>query len=132
MFKFLGCLWAAPATLLGLLLAPLALCGGSAHVNVGVIEIQGGQLNSLFRRRVPFFGNGAAMTLGHVILARNQACMESSRGHERVHVQQFERWGVFLFPAYVIAGLIAKHRGLDPHLHNTFEQEAYNANSNTK
>lgn len=120
-----GYTWAAPITAFGLLFALLALWGGSVRAVDGIIEMQGGLLDRLFRLRLPLFGSGAALTLGHVILARNQACLERSRAHERTHVKQFEQWGVFLLPAYMLAGQWARLRGLDPYLHNPFEQQAY-------
>jgi hypothetical protein len=65
------------------------------------------------------------MALGHVILARDKACLERSNRHERVHVRQFERWGVFLLPVYVLVGWWLVLQGRDPHLDHPFEQEAY-------
>jgi hypothetical protein len=76
-------------------------------------------------RRLLWRGGGAAMTFGHVILGRNQACLDRSRAHELVHVRQFERWGPLLLPLYVLAGWEVWRRGLDPHLDNPFELEAY-------
>ncbi len=71
------------------------------------------------------------MTLGHVILGRDHACLVRSRPHEHVHVRQFERWGPLLLPMYVIAGWLARRRGLDPHLDNPFEREAYEQGGRT-
>ena len=73
-------------------------------------------------------GDGfAAATIGHVIVARNSACLDSCRVHEHVHVQQCERWGV-LFPfAYVGAGLYAAlraRRWSAYYWNNRFEREA--------
>jgi hypothetical protein len=114
-------LWAFPATAVGLFLALAAvLTGGRARIVRGVLEVHGGFARRLLRR-----GGGAAMTLGHVILGRDQACLDHSRGHERVHVRQFERWGPLLLPLYALAGWSARRRGLDAHLDNQFEQEAY-------
>src|SRR5262245_16027704 len=114
-------LWAFPATAVGLILALAAvLTGGRACSVRGVLEVHGGCARWLLRR-----GGGAAMTLGHVILGRDQECLDRSRGHERVHVRQFERWGPLLLPLYVLAGWAARRRGLDAHLDNPFEQEAY-------
>jgi hypothetical protein len=94
--------------------------GGRARLVGGVLEVHGGIVQRLLRR-----GGGAAMTLGHIILARDQECLDRSRPHERVHVRQFERWGPLLLPLYVLAGWDAWRRGLDAHLDNPFEQEAY-------
>jgi hypothetical protein len=65
------------------------------------------------------------MTLGHVILARDQDCLERSRDHELAHVQQYERWGPLLLPAYWLAGRWLAARGFDSHLDNPFERQAY-------
>ncbi|MGF1580234.1 MAG: hypothetical protein ACFCD0_12800 [Gemmataceae bacterium] len=64
------------------------------------------------------------MTLGHVIVARDQECLERSRRHERVHVRQFERWGIFLIPVSRLVGWWLSWRGFDPYLDNPFELEA--------
>jgi hypothetical protein len=32
------------------------------------------------------------MTLGHVVIARDQDLLDLTRAHERVHVRQCERW----------------------------------------
>ncbi len=65
------------------------------------------------------------MTLGHVVLGRDRQCLEQSRSHERVHVRQFERWGPFLIPAYLLCSLYAHLRGRHPYLDNPFEREAF-------
>lgn len=119
-----GYVWASPVTAFGLLMALLARCGGGrVQVRGGVVEAEGGLLRRLFALRFPLFGAGAAMTLGHVILARDAECLRRSQAH----VRQFEQWGALLLPVYFFAGLWAKHKGLDPHLHNPFEREAYRA-----
>ena len=119
-------IWAAPATLLGLLVVAIAcLTGGSARVIRGVLEVHGGFATSFLRRGLPFVGSGAAMTLGHVILGQDSRCLEASREHEHVHVRQYERWGPFFLPAYFSASLILWLRGRDPYYDNPFEREAY-------
>jgi hypothetical protein len=66
----------------------------------------------------------AAITLGHVILAVDQATLDQWRDHERVHVAQAERWGP-LFPfAYAIASVVARAKGGDGYRDNVFEREA--------
>jgi hypothetical protein len=117
-------IWAAPATLLGLLVVAIAcLTGGSARVIRGVLEVHGGFATSFLRRGLPFVGSGAAMTLGHVILGQDSRCLEASREH--VHVRQYERWGPFFLPAYFSASLILWLRGREPYYDNPFEREAY-------
>lgn len=120
--------WAFPTTFLGLLFVPLSLAGrGRIQVVRGVIEIHGPWIAWLLKRAVPIAGGVSAMTLGHVVIARDQRCLDSSRRHERVHVRQCERWGPLFVPAYLIAGLLARVRGGDPYLDNPFEREASRA-----
>ena len=92
----------------------------------GVVEVQGGIVAWLLHRRIV---SAAAMTFGHVILGRDQQCLDRSRSHEHVHVRQYERWGVLMLPIYLTASLILFLRGLDPYLDNPFEREAFGAES---
>jgi hypothetical protein len=125
--KILCCyIWAFPATLLGLLFVPLAwLSGGKVALVQGVIEVHGGFVRFFLRRGLLFLGPAAAMTLGHVILGRDQSCLDRSRAHEHVHIRQYERWGPLLLPLYLLAGAVLFFRGLDPYLDNPFEREAF-------
>lgn len=119
-------LWASPVTILGLLFLPLTwLSGGKARVVRGAVEIHGGLVSTILRRGLPFVGSAAAMTLGHVILGRDEACLDHSRDHEHVHVRQCERWGILFLPLYLGASLILYARGCDPYLDNPFEREAF-------
>jgi hypothetical protein len=119
-------LWAFPATLLGLAFVPLTwLTGGTIAVKRGVLEIHGGAAAAFLRRGVPGLGPAAAMTLDHVILGRDQHCLDQSREHEHVHVGQYERWGLLMIPAYLLASLAVFLRGGDPYLDNPFERQAY-------
>ncbi len=55
-------LWAAPATLLGLLPIPIALVqGGSCQVVRGVVEVHGGLITTLLRVGLPWVGSGAEL-----------------------------------------------------------------------
>ncbi len=120
-------LWAGPVTLLGLLLVAAAWGSGTrVRVVGGVIEAEGGLITYLLERWVPLAGGAAAMTLGHVVIGRNQATLDRCRAHERIHVRQCERWGPVFIPAYLTASLIAHLRGLDAYYDNAFEREAYN------
>ena len=64
------------------------------------------------------------MTLGHVVLGCDAVGLESTRVHERVHVEQYERWGLLLLPAYMAASVAAYIRGGDYYFDNRFEREA--------
>ena len=125
MFRLLAYLWAFPTTCFGLLFLPLSLGGGgSVRVVRGVMEIHGQWIAWLLKHAVPISGGASAMTLGHVVIARDQQCLDCSRGHERVHVRQCERWGLLFIPAYLLAAAVARVRGGDPYFDNPFEREA--------
>jgi hypothetical protein len=117
--------WASPATAIGLSLAPIVLYqGGTMQWARGVIEIQGGVVTALLNRGL-LGGPAAAMTLGHVVWGCDQRCLDRTRAHELVHVRQYERWGPFFIPAYLLASLIAHLRGGNAYLDNPFEREAF-------
>jgi hypothetical protein len=65
------------------------------------------------------------MTLGHVVLGLDERCLRRTRGHERVHVRQCERWGPFFLPAYFAASCWAFVLRRDPYRANAFELAAY-------
>lgn len=119
-------LWASPNTLVGLAWAMLArLTGGGWAIHTGVVESYGGWARHILIN-MPFVRNGAlAITIGHVVLAQTQSALEVTRAHERVHVKQYERWGPFFMPAYVLAGLWQWAHGKDPYQYNPFEVQAY-------
>src|SRR5574340_871398 len=122
MLRLLLYLWALPVTLLGMLIAFIARRSGCALQRVdGVLEAAGGWPARILRRGFPFSGAVAALTLGHVVVAVSPIALKETRAHERVHVRQFERWGVLLLVLYPLAGLLAWLRGGDPYLDNPFE-----------
>jgi hypothetical protein len=123
--KFWRYLWALPPTLLGLLIASVALVGGRVRVVAGVIEAHGPCLRWALSTCVPLRGGAAAITLGHVVLARDQRALNLTRAHERVHVAQYERWGMLFLPAYFAASLWAIVSGGHFYLDNVFEREAF-------
>ena len=117
----IGYVWAAPITIVGLLVAFATACsGGSIRVREGVVEAVGG-FAGWFLRGGRFWRGGAAMTLGHVLFARDADCLARSRSHEMAHVRQFEKWGPLLLPAHWIVSLWLRWRGLDPYLDHPFE-----------
>lgn len=114
-------LWTLPTTLPGLLAAVAAhLTGGRVQRVEGVLEVTGG----LPARLLASLGV-AAMTLGQVVVARDEACQARCRPHERIHVRQARRWGPLFFPAYGLASLIAWLAGGHYYYDNRFEREAY-------
>lgn len=123
MRRWLRYAWAAPTTALGLSFAAAALLsGGSARRVRGVLEVHGGLLRRALERAVPLPDGAAAMTLGHVVLAREAIDLERTRAHERGHVRQCERWGPFFVPAYLAAAAWQVLRGRDPYRDNPFER----------
>jgi hypothetical protein len=120
----LAYVWAAPATVLGLLLAVLSLRGGRIAVRDGVLEAHGPLIRWALTHLAIVRGGVAAITFGHVVLGRDGEALEWSRAHERVHVAQYERWGPFFVPAYVAASVWAFVRGGDFYLDNVFERAA--------
>jgi len=125
MLRLLLTLWALPVTLLGLFVVLLARSSGGEVRRVdGVLEAAGGWPAQILQRGFPFSGPVAAITLGHVVVGLSQSALDATRIHERVHVRQFERWGVLLLLLYPLAGLYAKLRGGCPYHDNVFEQEA--------
>lgn len=123
--KILVYLWALPYTLLGLTVGMLGLAsGGAAQLRGGVVEFYGGGTR-WFVRHLPHGEFTLALTLGHTILAQNDAALDICREHEWVHVRQFERWGPLMGPAYLGCSLWLWLRGGRPYRDNPFEREAY-------
>jgi hypothetical protein len=103
-------LWAAPCSLLGLCLAlPVLLLGGRARWAQGALEVT-------WRAHLAAFG--------HVILAVTADELLQIGAHERVHVAQYGRWGLFFLPAYAASSLWQLLRGRDPYWDNAFEVDA--------
>jgi hypothetical protein len=117
--------WASPNTLIGLLFVPSAIFPrGRLRLVDGVLEAHGPLISVVLRRCVPLAGGAAAITFGHVVLARDRWSLEAARAHERVHVRQYEIWGPLFIPAYVIAGLWALINGTGAYAGNYFERQA--------
>ncbi|HZV61221.1 MAG TPA: signal peptide prediction [Methylophilaceae bacterium] len=124
MLKLAKLLWASPGSLVGLIVGVvLLLLGGKAKCMQGTLEVA-------FRKRhmhcghlmrtLPFRG----ITFGHVILAITEEELDHLRAHERVHVRQYERWGIFFFPAYLASSLWQLLRGRRAYWDNYFEVQA--------
>ena len=124
MRKVLAYLWASPASALGLLFALLALRGGRIARRDGVLEAYGPLIQSVLTHWTMIPGGVSAITFGHVVLGCDRGALDRSRTHERVHVAQYERWGPFFLPAYVVASVWASLRGGDFYLDNVFERAA--------
>ncbi len=123
--------WCLPISIIALTLLPLAIWRAHWRVRDGALEITSPALSWFLRG--PWFralsgGDGfAAATIGQVIVARDARSMTGCRVHERVHVRQCERWGVFFPFAYIGAGLwvALKKRSFSAYYwDNPFEIEA--------
>lgn len=114
--------WASPCSVVGLALAlPALLLGGKARLVGGVLEISlAAPLRRLGWRRLPF----RAITFGHVVIGTSRASLRKLSAHERIHVRQYELWGVLFFPAYFLSSLYQLLRGRSPYWHNWFERQA--------
>ena len=123
--KLITYAWAAPDTLLGILLGLIMIVfGGRVHFIDGVAEFHGGWLGNFFASRPPPLCFGA-ITVGHVILGTCHNELSVLRAHEHVHVRQYERWGVFFLPAYALSSLWEVCHGRNGYRNNIFERQAY-------
>jgi hypothetical protein len=124
-------LWPLPWSVLGVLAATvLWACGARARIHTGVLEVSGGWLGRWAARGVGPF-KVVAITLGHVVLASSAEMLNGLRAHERVHVQQYERWGLLFVPAYLADSLWQTLRGRHPYRDNRFERPAFAAEAAT-
>ncbi len=120
-------LWPLPITLFGLTLAGIIKASGGECAGVGnALEASSGVASRILWLLNPW-GQIEAITLGHVIIARDSATAERLRAHEHTHVRQYERWGVIFPFAYLAASAIAVFRGGDAYRDNVFEVEAFKA-----
>ncbi len=116
-------LWASPNTCLGVCVGAMSLCcGGGVTARDGVVGFTGRLIELIFDR-LPI--RPIAMTLGHVVLARNRDCFLITLPHELVHVRQYERWGPLFIPAYLCCSAGIRLAGGDPYRDNPFEREAF-------
>lgn len=123
--KMLRVFWAAPNTLLGLLIGLVGLCGGGrVQWRGGCVEFHSGVVGWLIRH-TPLGESTLALTLGHAILGQTSATLDLARDHEHIHVRQYERWGPFFLGAYFGSSLWLWLTGKRPYRDNPFEVEAY-------
>jgi hypothetical protein len=119
-----GAIWACPYTLLGASIGVLGLLtGGRAQWRTCAVEFHGGAVGKfLYYVCGPWV---SAITFGHTILGRDAAALDVVRTHEWVHVRQYQRWGPFFGPAYVLSSLYQWCHGNRAYRDNHFEVEAY-------
>lgn len=91
-----GYVWAAPNTLIGLLVGVLSF--QRPRVAWGIVIFDGPVRGSLWLIRV---FDRSAITLGHVVLS-NRPLHGRLLVHELHHVRQYERIGPFYLPLYLL------------------------------
>jgi hypothetical protein len=117
--RLLAYLWAAPCSVLGLVLAlPMLITGARMRPQQGVIEVA--WRHGPTGARWPF----VAITFGHVVLGRSHRELAQLRAHEHAHVRQYERWGALFLLLYPASSLWQWLRGRRPYLDKVFEVEA--------
>ena len=121
--RFLGMLWSSPNSLLGLCIGLLGLCTGGHVRRFGpTLEFDGGAIRRLLQK-TPI--RAGAMTLGHVVIGQHTEVLDRVRLHEWVHVRQYERWGPFFIPAYLLCSFWMRLKGKHYYRDNPFEVEAF-------
>ena len=116
-------LWAAPWSLVGLLIGVLGLLSGGHVQRKGrVLELYGGCLPTILHF-FPFYSGSPVATFGQVVLGRRAgtsmpaACTNGRR-------RQYERWGLLFVPAYLSCSVAMWFRGKHPYYDNPFELSA--------
>ncbi len=121
--------WAAPCTLVGLLLACLiVILGSRCHKVRGVLEVGlaprrwslAKNFQSCCVKHLPF----SAITFGHVIIGLSQKDLDDLREHEHAHVRQYEQWGLLFFLVYPGSSALQWLSGKHPYRDNFFEVQA--------
>ena len=119
-----GLLWASPCSAVGVVLAGIPLlAGGQAKWSSGALEVTYRESEAScgrLARKLPFRG----IVFGHVILAVTRSELQSIGPYERVHVQQYERWGPLFFFAYGASSIWQFLRGRSAYWDNHFEVQA--------
>lgn len=117
-FKYI---WASPASAIGICAASIASLVGAKIKRVsGVLEVSLSPRSAALCKAaacLPF----AAITLGHIVIARSAEEQAALRQHERVHVAQYELWGALFLLAYPLESLFQLLKGGQPYLDNRFE-----------
>jgi hypothetical protein len=112
--RFAKLVWAGPASLLGLVLAPFF---ARRSLRGGVLLCEGAR----WPRHLGF--KHRAMTLGHVVLCIDDMD-DGTFAHELIHVRQYEALGPLFPVAYGVASLWARARGRHHYRDNPSEIQA--------
>lgn len=118
-------LWAAPWSLLGLLIGAVGLLSGGHVQRKGrILEFSGGCL-PIILHVFPFYFGSPVATFGQVVLGRSDRYLNACRKHQLVHVRQYERWGLLFIPAYLTCSAALWFWGKRPYYDNPFERSAF-------
>lgn len=124
-------LWALPCSIVGMVLATLPLlAGGQARWSAGALEVTYRESEAAcgrLARELAFRG----IVFGHVILAVTRDELLRIGPHERIHVQQYERWGALFFFAYGASSLWQLLQGRSAYWDNHFEVQARTLSSHS-
>jgi len=117
-------LWALPCSAVGIAFSAVPLlAGGRATWSSGALEVTYRERQAScgrIARWLPFRG----IVFGHVILAVTAEELAAIGDHERIHVQQYERWGPLFFVAYGLSSVWQLIRGRGMYWDNHFEVQA--------
>jgi hypothetical protein len=109
--SWLGKLWTSPNTLLGLGLGLLGLpFGARFRRGENAVNVLEHPLLSLTRVHAITFGNAVLYRRG--VRPEDEACRYAGPGaqrlgdHERAHTLQYELWGPFFLPVYLLLALL--------------------------
>ncbi|MBT1070515.1 hypothetical protein [Pelotalea chapellei] len=122
--KFAKLVWVLPCSAVGLVLTAVLLVAGAK------VSWSSGALEVTFRDSLADCGRRArdlscrGIVFGHVILAVTREELAIIGAHERIHVQQYERWGPLFFLAYGTSSLLQLIHRRSPYWHNHFEIQA--------
>ncbi|MBY5163206.1 hypothetical protein [Salsipaludibacter albus] len=94
----MGLAWASPVTLVGLAMAVLGGGRPTWDDRIGAFVATGVSGPSGWALRQAGLG---ANTMGHAIVVRGDRASDRLLAHEAVHVRQFERLGVLMYPLYL-------------------------------
>lgn len=124
LIKIAKLMWASPCSAVGLALTAVLLAAGAkARWSSGALEVTWRHSHARCgkrARRFPYRG----IVFGHVILAVTREELITIGAHERVHVEQYERWGPLFFFAYGASSLWQFVNRRSPYWHNHFEVQA--------
>jgi hypothetical protein len=112
----LGKLWASPNTALGLAFGGVAvMLGARARVGRNAVEFLDHPFVAFAGKSAVTLGNTIHYAPGrdaaHVVARYDRAGQVGLGDHEEAHTRQYELWGPFFLPAYVVAEWLPRWDG---------------------